>query len=246
MDYTNSPNYADLAPDRRMHTNQYSPTTRVTDSDINGPVFEIMQVIEAAGLAPLAFDPYDPLSYSQLKLAIEQMVTTSVPAGLVCHFANTAMPTGWLQANGAAISRSVYASLFAAIGTTYGVGDGSTSFNLPDVRGEFLRGLDSGRGVDTGRVAGSAQAWATSAPQTPSGSTRVDGDAPQKSGGAARVPDASTLGFARAIGSDAGDLTGVAFIETQAALHYMDVFNVWAGDSETRPRNIAMLACIKY
>lgn len=66
--------------------------------------------------------------------------------------------TGWLVADGAAVSRTTYAALFAAIGTTYGSGDGSTTFNLPDLRGEFLRGLDNGRGVDAGRTLGSAQA----------------------------------------------------------------------------------------
>jgi microcystin-dependent protein len=51
---------------------------------------------------------------------------------------------GWLKCNGAAVSRSTYAVLFAAIGTLYGAGDGTTTFNLPDYRGEFLRGLDDG------------------------------------------------------------------------------------------------------
>ena len=54
--------------------------------------------------------------------------------------------------------RTTYAALFAVVGTTYGAGDGSTTFNLPDLRGEFIRGLDSGRGVDSGRALGSFQA----------------------------------------------------------------------------------------
>src|SRR6478736_3109040 len=76
----------------------------------------------------------------------------------VAYFASSTAPTGWLKANGAAISRTTYAKLFAAIGSTYGAGDGSTTFNLPDLRGEFLRALDDGRGVDTSRALGSAQA----------------------------------------------------------------------------------------
>jgi phage-related tail fiber protein len=56
------------------------------------------------------------------------------------------------------ISRTTYADLFAAIGTTFGVGDGSTTFGIPDLRGEFARGWDDARGVDTGRTFGSAQA----------------------------------------------------------------------------------------
>lgn len=67
-------------------------------------------------------------------------------------------PAGYLKANGAAVSRTVYAWLFGKIGTTFGAGDGATTFNLPDLRGEFLRGLDDGRGVDAGRAIGTAQA----------------------------------------------------------------------------------------
>lgn len=64
---------------------------------------------------------------------------------------------GALLCDGSAISRASYADLFAIIGTTYGAGNGSTSFNIPDLRGEFIRGLDNGRGVDSGRTLGSYQ-----------------------------------------------------------------------------------------
>ena len=83
-----------------------------------------------------------------------------VPSGTVLYFAGQSAPAGWLKANGAAVSRTAYAALFAAIGTTYGGGDFRNTFNLPDLRGEFIRGWDDGRGVDTGRVFGSAQAHA--------------------------------------------------------------------------------------
>lgn len=82
------------------------------------------------------------------------------PPGMVVHFARSTAPAGWLKANGAAVSRSAYAELFAAIGTTYGAGDGFTTFNLPDLRGEFVRGWDDGRGVDGGRALGSSQSGA--------------------------------------------------------------------------------------
>jgi len=57
-------------------------------------------------------------------------------------------PDGWLEEDGSAISRTTYALLFAVIGTTYGIGDGSTTFNLPDARGEFVRVWDHGAGND--------------------------------------------------------------------------------------------------
>ena len=63
-----------------------------------------------------------------------------VPTGTVAYIAASSAPGGWLKCNGAAVSRTTYAALFAAIGTTFGAGDGSTTFKLPDLRGEFVRG----------------------------------------------------------------------------------------------------------
>lgn len=82
------------------------------------------------------------------------------PAGAVMAFAGVSIPDGWLLCNGATISRTTYSELFNAIGITYGAGDGSTTFKIPDLRGEFVRGLDGGRGVDTDRALGSAQSSA--------------------------------------------------------------------------------------
>ncbi|MCK9344736.1 MAG: phage tail protein [Candidatus Pacebacteria bacterium] len=80
------------------------------------------------------------------------------PIGSVASFAGSVAPSGYLICDGTAVSRTTYASLFAVIGTTYGAGNGSTTFNLPDLRGEFIRGLDKGRGIDAGRALGSWQA----------------------------------------------------------------------------------------
>lgn len=77
--------------------------------------------------------------------------------GEICFFGMATPPAGFLKCNGATISRTTYAALFAAIGTTWGGGDGSTTFNLPDYRGEFLRCWDDGRGVDNGRAFGGFQ-----------------------------------------------------------------------------------------
>lgn len=98
-------------------------------------------------------------------------VNTVIPPGTVIHVCTASAPAGWLKANGAAVSRSTYATLFAAIGTTFGAGDGSTTFTLPDLRGEFIRGCDDGRGVDAGRAIGTAQ---TDALQNITGSVFAD------------------------------------------------------------------------
>jgi microcystin-dependent protein len=88
---------------------------------------------------------------------VQTATASGVPAGAVMYFAMVAPPAGWLKANGAAVSRTTYAKLFAAIGTFYGPGDNSTTFNLPDLRGEFIRGLDDSRGLDSNRTLGSVQ-----------------------------------------------------------------------------------------
>lgn len=79
------------------------------------------------------------------------------PPGTILTMATSTVPAGTLLCNGALVSRTQYPELFAAIGTTYGAGNGTTTFQLPELRGEFLRGLDGGRGVDSGRTIGSAQ-----------------------------------------------------------------------------------------
>jgi microcystin-dependent protein len=67
----------------------------------------------------------------------------TLPAGMIMYFANTTVPQGWFQCDGSAKSRTNYVDLFNAIGTVYGAGDGATTFNIPDFRGQFLRGWAS-------------------------------------------------------------------------------------------------------
>ena len=132
--------------------------------------------------------------------------------GQVATFAMNTAPSGWLKANGAAVSRTTYAALFTAIGTTFGAGDGSTTFLLPDLRGEFARGWDDGRGIDSGRAFGSAQADEFES----------------------HLHVATTLVSTAAGGTGAfGNTAGVGNSGS-------------TGGAETRPRNIALLACIKF
>jgi microcystin-dependent protein len=97
------------------------------------------------------------------------------PSGVVQAFAGNTAPAGWLMCDGSAVSRTIYKDLFRALGTLYGVGDGSTTFNVPDLRGEFIRGADRGRGVDTAgpgpgpRGVGTTQSFQLGAHTHPSG-----------------------------------------------------------------------------
>ncbi len=79
--------------------------------------------------------------------------------GMVAPFAMNATPPGWLKCNGTQVSRTKFAKLFAAIGTAYGAGDGASTFNLPDLRGRFVRGWNDGAALDSGRAIGSVQDW---------------------------------------------------------------------------------------
>lgn len=145
-------------------------------------------------------------------------------AGEVCYFARNTAPTGFLKANGAAVSRTTYSALFAAIGTTFGVGDGSTTFNLPDMRGEFPRGWDDGRGVDSGRTFGTAQTDAMQGHIHFTNSFTHTNVYTGNGGGSGSGGSQINTGSPISDGSNGTPRTA----------------------AETRPRNIALLACIKF
>lgn len=121
---------------------------------------------EPAGSAPAPLERAKNLSDVESKATARQNIEVYSRAevnervrqpGDIFYTAADTPPKFSLKANGAAISRTAYAALFARIGTRYGVGDGFSTFNLPDLRGEFIRGWDDGRGVDGGRALGSQQ-----------------------------------------------------------------------------------------
>lgn len=90
-----------------------------------------------------------------LGTTISDSTVTAVPVGALVGFAGSAAPAGWLLCDGSAVSRTTYASLFSAIGTTYGAGDGSTTFNVPDLRGRVPVGAGTGSGLSTRTRGGS-------------------------------------------------------------------------------------------
>lgn len=91
------------------------------------------------------------------RISVAQAANAVTPIGsITAYSSSTQIPNGWFKCSGQAISRGTYSILFGLIGITYGAGDGSTTFNLPDLRGEFIRGLSEGRsGIDVGRNLGS-------------------------------------------------------------------------------------------
>lgn len=146
------------------------------------------------------------------------------PSGGVITFAGSVAPTGWLECNGAAISRTAYATLFAAIGTNYGVGDGSTTFNIPDGRGYFARGWDHGAGIDAGRALGTVQQDKVidhkhDSPASSSFRLSVASGGTEASAGAGTVMSLNTL---------TGNIDGAL-----------------GGGTETRPKNLSFMFIIK-
>ena len=82
----------------------------------------------------------------------EQVQPLALPSGMLFDYAGGAAPTGFLLCDGSAVSRATYATLFAAIGTTWGAGDGSTTFNVPDIRGRATIGAGTGTGLSARAV----------------------------------------------------------------------------------------------
>lgn len=159
----------------------------------------------------------------------------AAPTGAVYTFAGATVPTGWLKCNGALLSRTVYTALFAVIGTTYGAGDGSTTFALPDLRGEFVRGADDGRGVDAGRVFGSAQSDAVQAWTATMTLQR------------AQVNSTEAIGGAISMGATGGGSAGPGTTWATGVMTIGPGVNSTARTAaESRPRNVAMHYIIKY
>lgn len=171
------------------------------------------------------------LRYDGKRLLNVDDLSGMIPSGAVLYFAGQTAPSGWLKANGAAVSRSTYAALFAAIGTTYGAGDGRSTFNLPDLRGEFVRGWDDGRGVDSGRTFGSQQ-----------------GDAIRNITGTFNLLESRGLTATGAFKQKSAILVNTSFRSPGQGANFvveLDVSGAVPTAAENRPRNIALLACIK-
>lgn len=97
-----------------------------------------------------------------------------VITGEIRQFAFSAIPTGFLGCYGQAVSRTTFADLFAVIGITFGPGNGTTTFNVPDLRGQFLRGFNNGGGVgNASRVLGSTEAATTIGDYTTGASAKI-------------------------------------------------------------------------
>lgn len=146
-----------------------------------------------------------------------------IPPGTIIHYAGRTVPSGWLICNGANVSRTDYAALFAAIGTIYGAGNGSTTFGLPNLNGRFFEGTTYTGSVGTYHSAGlpnitgshNGTPWISQA----SGAFSI--------GGSSTIPN--------------GNSTDKNFVNFNAS----SSSSIYGSASTVQPPSIALLPCIR-
>lgn len=155
--------------------------------------------------------------------------TLGVPVGSVFHIAGPNVPVGYLEANGAAVSKATYPALYQVLGAAASpYGQTSTEFNLPDLRGEFIRGWDHSRGIDSGRALGTAQADQNKSHNHQMLWTNYTGG-----GGSGLTDPVNPL-----------DVTSPT--QTASSTGRTGWGVTYSGGDEGRPRNIALMPIIKY
>ena len=172
-------------------------------------------------------------------------IVAGVPSGAVFCIAVASVPSGYLECNGAAVSRTTFAALFAIIGTQYGSGNGSTTFNIPDLRGEFIRGFDNGKGTDSGRSIATSQSDQNKQHNHPASSsvndsghvhaTTFDNKKYFPGGGSTSISFGGPGSYPADVFTMSSATTGISVSTTTSN----------DGGGETRPRNIAMMYVIK-
>jgi microcystin-dependent protein len=208
------------ASDARNFTVKTNSATRLT-----------INATDATSTVPVVL-PADPTT--ALQAATKQYVDAAGPAGAIMAFAGTTAPSGWLKCEGQAISRTTYATLFAVIGTTWGAGDTTTTFNVPDLRGMFVRGTGTNAtGSSSGAVGPSVGTYAADTylnhTHTDSGHTHTYSTPNTTQGGGTYT--SGTVG-PLSVTNTSG--TGTANIQTSTT-----------GGTETKPKNYGVLYIIK-
>lgn len=170
----------------------------------------------------------------------------SLPSGAVQEFAGASAPEGWLMCDGAEVSKTTYAALYAVIADTYGTPVDGNNFVLPDLRGEFVRGLDDmgtaqgARGIDSGRILGSAQDDTTRLPRSSNFTTNDPGN---HSHNQTSTFQNSTAGGTFPSGTNTNNPNASSYNTGGSGSHTHSITG--GGDAETRPRNCAMNFIIK-
>lgn len=184
----------------------------------------VKEAVQALAPAP---DLSSYATKSELEAAVQAAILASVPTGTILPFAGTVVPDGFLLCNGAAVSRTTYAKLFAAIGTKWGSGDGSTTFNLPDSDGRVFQGT-----TDVSKVGTYLEA----------GLPNITGDAGIMCG----ASDSNASGaFTRNNWGSTGSVSGSWFGRTYLGFLASRSSGIFGASSTVQPLSIQQLAIIK-
>ncbi|PHO10331.1 hypothetical protein CPG37_04595 [Malaciobacter canalis] len=196
-------------------------------ADKNGSAANLFKVKDAISVD-------DAVNKGQMEDLFKQIPT--VPTGSIITFPTNTVPTGFLECNGAVLSRTTFADLFKIIGTTYGHTN-LNNFRLPDLRGEFIRGWDHGRGIDRARTIGSFQFGTLVAAEMDS-----VGQVTQMGAG----NQGSYVSEFYADRPNTEQLSGKYFTQTPPgqSTYLASTHPNYVGS--TRPRNVSMMYCIKY
>jgi microcystin-dependent protein len=189
-------------------------------------------------------------------------VQEALPSGIILPYAGSSAPDGWLFCNGAAVDRIAYSRLFNAISTSYGIGDGVNTFNLPNTQGVFLRGAGSQilSGLTYSTTRGSSQTDSTkkngltaSASSSSVSGTVGGSDGTHSHSLTGTVYVASDEGFASGGNGGEGGNNGTVSSTTTSGGHghshsltaAAQAITIGAGDAETRPANLGVNYIIK-
>lgn len=170
-------------------------------------------------------------------------VRPEIPTGTITIWTDNEIPEGYLECDGSLLNRETFKNIFDVIGTRYGSGDGSTTFNLPDLRGEFIRGWDHGRGLDPLRELGTNQTdtmreitGTISKASTSMSLFNEDSSEQVYASGAFEV----TTGEFIPTTSNAATETGIT------GSFGINLSNIMPTSNEIRPKNTALMYIIRY
>lgn len=173
------------------------------------------------------------------------VLTLLQPTGMVLTMSTPTCPTGFLLADGSAVSRTTYAALYAAIGITHGQGDAATTFNLPNYSGRFLRGVANGVATDPDRLTRTAMATGGNTGDNV-GSVQSDGFGSHNHGGGSHTHTLSNSSLWQSFGGAGNIPAGGANLPVTVSVNSSGTIINTEGGNETRPENAYVTYCVKF
>ncbi|WP_308125050.1 phage tail protein [Pseudomonas cichorii] len=266
MDYPKSVPSVGLVNGKFVDENTVSgaPGSLISASWGNAVTDELLAVIRAAQIDPKEEDLDQLLEairyivqndaytknrvYSKEEMDALLKSNNVVPIGMMVPFPKAAIPPGYLEVDGSLQSIAAYPDLAAYLGTSYNkAGDAVGYFRLPESRGEFLRGWDHGRGIDGGRELGTFQDHLLAA-HAHKETGFVDNVGAGSGASGVTGSTASPATFFGKVYGGASSTTAKAYLETSSGSlggSIAGLFSGSTGGAETRPRNLAVMWCIK-